>query len=388
MLLTILILLSLLIFSTIGLDLFLYFKDVFMRIKIGRWEDTGAWHEQIAEVNKKWLEHMPTVKITDNNRYVILDILNKRYKSTTIQSWQEAGVLLGLASPLSAYDIKPYLEKKVNLNTRTWKLPIQQVDEALLAYAIGKHLENHNEFKPLFDDTLAFILNLKGEEGTVMYRSFIPDIRFVDTLGFICPFLIFYGTTFDRRDCIHLALDQFKKYSQEAMLHNWHLPAHAYNVKIKIPLGSFGWGRGMGWYILALIGMYLEIPENMLHEKDELKTLIIKTADQLMTFQHKDGGYSWMLQVPSSRYDSSITTLAGWLFLHAWLITGNAKYYHTLKGCICALKKSTRRNGAIDHCQGDTKGIGVYAQDFDVMPFVQGITVALMDKAKENHLLF
>ena len=39
--------------------------------------------------------------------------------------------------------------------------------------------------------------------------------------------------------------------------------------------------------------------------------------------------------------------------------------------------KATRRNGAVDYCQGDTYGIGYYSQIFSVMPFVQGLTLML-----------
>ena len=39
--------------------------------------------------------------------------------------------------------------------------------------------------------------------------------------------------------------------------------------------------------------------------------------------------------------------------------------------------KATRRNGAVDNCQGDTYGIGYYSQIFSVMPFVQGLVLML-----------
>ena len=35
----------------------------------------------------------------------------------------------------------------------------------------------------------------------------------------------------------------------------------------------------------------------------------------------------------------------------------------------------TRMTGAIDWCQGDTKGIGVFSQMYDTMPFAQGMAL-------------
>lgn len=39
------------------------------------------------------------------------------------------------------------------------------------------------------------------------------------------------------------------------------------------------------------------------------------------------------------------------------------------------LMKVARRNGTIDFSQGDTNGIGVYSQNFDIMPFTQDFTL-------------
>jgi unsaturated rhamnogalacturonyl hydrolase len=39
------------------------------------------------------------------------------------------------------------------------------------------------------------------------------------------------------------------------------------------------------------------------------------------------------------------------------------------------LQKVTRRNGAIDFSQGDTKGIGMHSQRFDILPFTQGFVL-------------
>jgi unsaturated rhamnogalacturonyl hydrolase len=42
-----------------------------------------------------------------------------------------------------------------------------------------------------------------------------------------------------------------------------------------------------------------------------------------------------------------------------------------------ALMCSTRRNGALDNCQGDTCGIGYYSLVFSIMPFAQGLALKL-----------
>ena len=44
----------------------------------------------------------------------------------------------------------------------------------------------------------------------------------------------------------------------------------------------------------------------------------------------------------------------------------------------------TRRDGAIDFSQGDTKDIGVYSMLFDVLPFTQGLALRCVVNNKVN----
>ena len=57
----------------------------------------------------KWLKHTPTVKITDNSRYMLLDFVCGKYKSQSIQSWQKAALILGLLE--SQDDASPHCSK-------------------------------------------------------------------------------------------------------------------------------------------------------------------------------------------------------------------------------------------------------------------------------------
>ena len=227
--------------------------------------------------------------------------------------------------------------------------------------------------------------NCKGDDGTIFYRDFIPNIRFVDTIGFICPFLTFYGVKYNKPEYVNLAFNQIESYLETAFLKDTNLPSHAYDIKNNIPLGIYGWGRGLGWFILGIVDMNNELPND--HEKKEfLKKLIVKTADDSLKFQKETGGFSALLTVKGMRHDSSITTLAGWLFWNSYLITQDEKYLNAANRCIESLMKVTRRDGVIDFCQGDTKGIGVYAETFDLMPFVQGMTVRLVNAIEKHNL--
>ncbi|MPN08619.1 hypothetical protein SDC9_155904 [bioreactor metagenome] len=46
----------------------------------------------------------------------------------------------------------------------------------------------------------------------------------------------------------------------------------------------------------------------------------------------------------------------------------------------------TRRDGALDYCQGDTVDFGIFSQRLDVMPFAQGMALRAF-KIYNNNLV-
>lgn len=369
------ILLLIILLLTIGVDLWLYSTSMLKRYKIGRWKATNSWYVAMQNTNKKWLQNTPTVKLTDNESYVIFDLIKGHYRSKTIQSWQEAGSLIGAVYTQNCeHEINSFIKKKIDFNTGKWFQIPSHIDGAILAYAISRTNTDPHTIKPAYDEIIDLIKSCIGKDGTVFYRDYIPNIRFVDTIGFICPFLTFYAQTFNKPEYIDLAFKQIDDYVDKAFLKDSFLPAHAFDIDKNIPLGVYGWGRGLGWFIIGVVDMYNELDKN--HPKKEyLKNIIIQTAKSTLLFQKSDGGFNAMMSVNMSRQDSSITTIAGWLFLNAFQLTNEKKYLDAAHNTINALMKVTRRNGAIDFCQGDTKGIGIYASTFDIMPFVQGLTI-------------
>ena len=121
----------------------------------------------------------------------------------------------------------------------------------------------------------------------------------------------------------------------------------------------------MGWYILGLI-------ESGCNEE-----MIVRLAEKLLHHQRNDGSFGCFVFNPASQKESSVTTLAGLLFLKAYGISEEVRFIHAAFLAEKALMSMTRRNGEIDYAQGDTKGIGMYSSRFDTMPFVQGMALYL-----------
>lgn len=339
----------------LSVDAFLSFKEWQQRIHIGRWQDRKSWQQVVEKKAKSWLRHSPTTQVTDQSRLVLWDMIRGNYRSNTIQSWQDAGLLLGLDQE----DAISYLKYHPQLFTS----PTLEFDQALLAYALKKQgvLSTNKEetIRSLFQPYI------QGKI-TIPYRKQLPDIRFVDTIGLVCPFLHACGWN-------DLAINQIKEYDD--FLLNDIFPPHAFNKTTQKPMGVHDWSRGMGWYILALIET-----ETLEGNKER----ILRLADSLIPYQRTDGGFNCMLFNTQERFESSGTALIGLLFVKAYELSHHAEYLKAARTVEHSLMNATRRNGAIDYAQGDTKGIGLYSKTFSIMPFAQGITLYL-SKSLNNY---
>jgi len=353
------------------------------RIGIGRWNDKSIWREKVLSQSLQWLNNTPTIKLTDNKRLIIIDMLKGNYSRHAIQHWQQAALLLGLSDAyLKTNDtkIKTQIDRFVNSkidSTGNWKEMPQEIDGVILAYALMK-TDQDGKYKLAYDAMWQLIQNLIGEDGTVQYRRHMKDFRYVDTIGFICPFLIRYGTLFQNAAAVDLGCKQIAAYNENAMYQDRFIPCHAYNVKTAMTSGLYGWGRGLGWYAIGLIDAWRELPENH-PQKSMLTESVIKFAPAAIAFQQPYGAWNWLITNNNTTPDSSATATIAWLLSEASAIPEIAGECLAAKEkAMQYLMKVTKRTGAIDLSQGDTKGVGLYSHEFDILPFTQGFALRTM----------
>ena len=337
----------------VSIDVYVAIEEWQSRIHIGRWDDRKKWQQAVEGKAQKWLNHAPTVRKTSQNRLILIDIIRGEYRNSTIQKWQDAGLLLGLD--------KASAEKYVAKNKTLFEHQEFVPEDLLLAYSLKKCtlLSERQEEK-----ILACFQEFRTT-GTVYYRPWVQHLRFVDTLGMILPFFFLCGWD-------DLAKRQLEEYDVALLDHVY--PAHAYDLEKNLPLGVFDWARGIGWYVLALI----EVPNLSEHG-----IRILNLADSLLKHQNKDGSFSCFVFNQHERIESSGTALIGLLFVAAYKVSKAKKFLYAARKAEKALMKATRRNGALDYCQGDTYGIGYYSQVFSVMPFAQGMTLRLSKQLDE-----
>lgn len=353
------------------------------RIHIGRYNDEKVWREALIKKSIKWLNSTPKIKVTDNTRLTVIDRLKGNYTKSAIQHWQQASLILGLNECDDNREdinkaINQYLKKHFDCNGQ-WNEKPQFVDSAILSYAI-MNLDKSNKYKQSFDYTYKLIKELIGDDGTVKYRKSMPNYRYVDTIGFISPFLIKYGVIYNDNEAIELGVNQITEYFKYGFDNENIIPFHAYYTKEKFKLGLCGWGRGLGWFAIGIIDSWRELPSNSKHKK-ELEEIIIKLTKSIIKLQQYNGGWGWTVTRKETRVDSSTTAILAWYLLNASNIKIISEECRNARDkALGYLITVTRRNGSVDFSQGDTKDIGVYSMIFDILPFTQGCTLRTISK--------
>jgi unsaturated rhamnogalacturonyl hydrolase len=380
-----LVFLLLILFVVIAIDIIPQWYTWQSRIYIGRYANREVWTEKVMRKAIQWLKNTPTIQLTDNKRLIIIDILKGNYKRTAIQHWQKAALILGLTecykktkNTLCRKEVDAFL--KSNFTNGNWKEQPKEIDGVILAYSVlNIDWINHQEYKRVYDSAYQLILDLVGSDGTIAYRNYTPEYRFVDTIGFICPFLVLYGLKFNKPEAIDLAVNQITTFNENGLFPNTNIPCHTYNVITKLPVGLFGWGRGLGWYAIGLIDAWRILPEENPNKK-VLEKSVVAFAKMALQFQNDNGSWSWIVLDKTSRMDSSTTATLAWFFANAASLDSIASNCISAKEkALIYLKSVTRRDGAIDFSQGDTKAIGVHSTEFDILPFTQGFCLRTLN---------
>lgn len=357
------------------------FQNWFWRIKIGRISDDAKWLECIRDIDIKWLSNgAPRVSEKEGQRLKLIKLIKNRGKQSLVCYWQDASLLKGISEDCSD-DAKEaadkLLERYIDIFTGEWKENPVSPDAATLAYEFMNCRSIDNA---VIEPAMTFIAEMlkekSSEYGTVPYNSEIPDIRFVDTVGMICPFLIRYANEYKKYEYIDIAVKQINEYRKFGFDDRTGLPFHCFNAKTEAQLGIIGWGRGCGWWAVGIADSLKELLkcDGLEKEKVSLLKLNINFLDEMKKYIR--GGTVNRMVLNESLSDSSASAMLSYCCAYIYLLTGK-KEYSDISGRITEyLKGATRRNGVIDYSQGDTMGIGYYSSQYCVMPAAQGFALA------------
>lgn len=359
----------------IGTDMVVSVFEKYSHFHMGKWDNVKTWRTAVLKICKKWAIRTPVLRLKKDCRYILLDRIRGKYGKTMVQSWQKAGCLLGLEFSEDEGESVSSVKKQLIAKDGNWKKTVNKVDYSMMAFALLKQENDPDNIRKAMDQMFICIESNLCDDGMVSYSAGKQSSRrYVDTLGFICPFLGLYGKTYNKPECIELAFNQILLFRKKGMISG--LPVHCFESKNGLPIGICGWGRGTGWYTLAIIDLYPSVSDKLL--TNQLKEWILEAAESIKRFERTDGGFSTVLAADSP-YDSSSTAMIGYFYAQAGKIFDNNEYLCIAKNCVKRLMKVTKLNGAIDECQGDTIDIGIFSERYSEMPFAQGMALRLIN---------
>lgn len=369
--------LLILLLVALSFDFVPFFADFFMRIKIGTLKNE-EWFLAASAVAKKWCDKgLPVVPRVAGNRLKIVDILQKNFKSETIQSWQMGAVLL------SVNEIEPAagtetIYKYINRETGEWLNLPERVDFAFLAYAfLSNPYTDTDLIKPAMDSMVHILLKKHDETGSIPYSGNTSH-RYVDTIGLVCPFLFSYSLIYNNPKAMEAAISLIKEYEEYGIHKEFKVPVHCFDADSKAPLGLYSWGRGCGWWAMGLAESFRVLNQTEADCFTQEKTVVLKSlltfVKTISVYQQNDGSFDRNIFARSGA-DSSATAMIAYALAYVGKLSNNSVFTQCAKNAMNYLFSVTRRNGVVDYSQGDTMGIGFYSGESIVLPAAQGFAL-------------
>lgn len=221
----------------------------------------------------------------------------------------------------------------------------------------------------------------KDEAGSLLYRAGRGNgYVFADTLGLVCPFLYRYGMTFNRQECMELAVKQIANFLAYGMDGVSGLPYHGYDMKDGCKYGIIGWGRAVGWMLRGMSKCFLSD-----YGRQRLREPFIGLVDTVLAYQREDGAFSWQLQALEGPKDTSVTGMVCTALkegIELKILVGE-NYRQAFERGRDSLQKSIR-GGKVYDCSGECEDFARYPQKYDAYPWSLGPALIICENiAKE-----
>jgi unsaturated rhamnogalacturonyl hydrolase len=355
--------------------------------------DVGLeWFHLIAAVNRAQLVSPPVRQLHRQSGVSGLAWLDARFshwlagtRSRYESLWTVALNALGAewahrltGDPEDLAALREMFERNLDSQGR-WLTPTDRVDYAMKGYSLiylaqvtdEPRLQNAADHltRALLED------HPRARDGSLPYEHQSQAIL-VDALAMICPYLARYWAWRGEAEALSVCTNQLLQFVRNNVDGETHLPYHGYYAGGPRRLGMHGWGRGTGWYLLALIDTLAEMPEEH-PDCPELHEAFVAAARSLLYLQRDDGHWSWGVLHRIDRPDSSATSLIGY-GLARGVVAGilDDRFRPAIEAAVGALLTVTRSDGLLDGSSGECRGLGKYPQIYGPQPWLQGAAIA------------
>lgn len=210
-------------------------------------------------------------------------------------------------------------------------------------------LTKEAKYKKIADSIYKYLKDHRMNGNLIPYNNSVNNLS--DAVGMYVPFLIEYnsltGDTLARR----IAIDNIELYKRDGCDAITHLPFHGYNIESGVKLGASNWGRGMGWFLLAV-------------------AYCTETNDSILQKSVSELPYT-QFPLSNDHFDSS-TALLFEIYKQAT--------EPTREFTLDFIRTHIHTNGFVGDCSGDTYAPNDYSHSFGNNELCNGLLLLLCSK--------
>ncbi len=289
------------------------------------------------------------------------------------------------------------LSAHIDLWIKKYHKRIQFVDDALAGYSFVRLylITGDNKYKEAAD-RIAEYLDRAGKdlERTVIYNPGKNSANiFADGVGQVSMFYAAYAhINGGREDSGYIgdAVWQLKKFAQYGMdmrsglnYHGYELKSQTYRGKASLVCekkGILGWSRAFGWLMLGLSETVIRLGDTVSTEDEQfLKQWYTELCRLALSYQKKDGSFSWQLPAVAGHVDTSATGMITYAIKKghkAGLIDDENLEEQLRLADEAMLHYST--GGKITHALSSCDDFAVHYQTYGSYPWGQGAVLSAL----------
>lgn len=326
---------------------------------VGAFSDEVCWRAAMERKATALLHRMPFFPEEDT-----LALHRSGKGRQTMRSRRAARLLLAAGlyeerNPALFQAGKAYLATLFTENGE-WKVPIEQAENALLAYAVLSYPGTDlHVVRPAMEQTALLLQALAGESGTIPPNSQTPSLRLAQTIEDVCPFLAAYAAAYGEPFYLNLAMRQIDAYLLNGMHPAQGLPAQGFDCGGGLPIGAYGWSGACASLAFGMMetGRYLPVDDGR-----KVKLLIHSRllAERLLALWAEDGSFPRLPFAALS--DTQAAAVLSAFLWDAYQRTQEEAYLACVRRAMDDLRKRTRKNGMVDFGQPESLRPGFYCQ--------------------------
>lgn len=231
-------------------------------------------------------------------------------------------------------------------NTLSYELKVVDQCPIGIMYINLYRLTSDIKYKQVAEHIYNYLKDKRTDGNLIPYNN--PTNNFSDAVGMYVPFLEEYFDLTGDSLAHQMAVDNIEHFKAHGCDYDTHIPFHGYNIETGIKLGSANWGRGIGWFLLAVA----YCPETN-------DSTLQANIDKLPYTQ---------FPLSSGSFDSSTA-----LMFEIYKKAVTPDYQLSLD----FIKPHIHTSGYVGDCSGDTYDSNVYSKTFGITEYGNGFLLLL-----------